>query len=60
MAKVKVKLDRLKFYDMKKRKTFTSNEYEYVVKDTSKGKVQFAVTDAPSGIKSWRIVKRLI
>ena len=54
------KKDRLKFYDMKKRKTFTSKEYEYVVKDTSKGKVQFAVTDAPSGIKSWRIVKRLI
>ena len=60
MAKVKVKLDNLKFYDMKKKKAFMSDDYIYVVKDTSKGKVQFAVTDAPSGIKSWRIVKRLI
>ena len=60
MAKVKVKLDNLKFYDMKQKKAFMSDDYIYVVKDTSKGKVQFAVTDAPSGVKSWRIVKRLI
>jgi hypothetical protein len=52
-------VEKLKFYDMRARKVFHSNEYEYVVKDTSRGKVQFAVTDAPSGVKSWRIVKKL-
>ena len=44
---------------MRARKAFHSDEYVYVVKDTSRGKVQFAVTDAPSGVKSWRIVKKL-
>ena len=53
------KLEKLKFYDMKQRKAFHSDEFGYVVKDTSRGKVQFAVTDAPSGVKSWRIVKKL-
>jgi len=45
-------MKKLKFYDLKKRKIFYSTKYIFKVK----GKRKFAVTTAPSGIKSWRIV----
>tara|TARA_B100000949_G_C14101259_1_gene374207 strand:- start:91 stop:252 length:162 start_codon:yes stop_codon:yes gene_type:complete len=48
----------LKFYDLKKKKSFKSSSYKMVTKKTKRGKVNFAVTTAPSGIKSWRIVSR--
>mgnify|MGYP001467110350 CR=1 FL=1 len=51
-------MEKLKFYDFKFRKSFHSDEYKYVVKNTSKGKVKFAVAEAPSRTKSWRIVGR--
>ena len=43
---------KLNFYDLKTKKKFTSDKYEIV----NKSGRRFAVTDAPSGIKSWRIV----
>ena len=57
-AKSKTSLPKLKFYDVKAKKGFTSSKYKIVVKNTKRGKVNFAVTDAPSGIKSWRIVSK--
>ena len=42
----------LKFYDLKAKKSFTTTKYKVVVK---KGR-RFAIADAPSGIKAWRIM----
>ena len=42
---------KLKFYDLKNKKSFTSSNYKIVKR---KGK-KFAVAKAPSGIESWRI-----
>ncbi|MFI5405066.1 MAG: hypothetical protein ACHQ1D_00990 [Nitrososphaerales archaeon] len=44
--------EKLSFYDLKAKKKFTSSNYKLV---TKKGR-SFAVTKAPSGIDSWRIV----
>ena len=45
-------METLSFYDLKSKKKFSTDEYKIVVK----GKRRFAVSDAPSGIKSWRIL----
>lgn len=45
-------MEKLNFYDLKAKKKFESNKYKIVVK---KGR-SFAVTKAPSGCQSWRIV----
>jgi hypothetical protein len=45
-------MKKLSFYDLKKRKKFTTDKYKFVVK---KGR-RFAVTKAPSGCECWRIV----
>jgi len=42
----------LKFYDLKAKKSFTSSNYTFKIKNGRK----FAVAKAPSGIESWRIV----
>jgi hypothetical protein len=47
-------MPKLKFYDLKSRKIFHTDKYVIKVK----GKRRFAVAKAPSGIKSWRIVKK--
>ena len=49
-------MPKLKFYDVKGKKSFYSDKYKLVVKRTKSGNRKFAVADAPSGIKSWRIV----
>ncbi|MFH1440341.1 MAG: hypothetical protein ABIG89_07255 [Candidatus Woesearchaeota archaeon] len=46
--------EKLSFYDVKGKKKFNSDKYEIKVK---KGR-RFAVADAPSGIKAWRILGR--
>jgi hypothetical protein len=46
--------EKLSFYDVKAKKKFNSDKYKVVNK---KGR-RFAVADAPSGIKSWRIMGR--
>jgi hypothetical protein len=42
------------FYDLKSKKKFKSKNYSY----KTRGGKRFAVTDAPSGIKAWRIVSQ--
>lgn len=42
----------LSFFDLKKKKKFTTSKYKIV----NKGKRRFAVATAPSGIASWRIL----
>lgn len=49
-------MPQLKFYDLKKKRTFTTDKFKFVVKQTKAGKRYFAVANAPSGVKSWRIV----
>jgi len=44
--------EKLSFYDLKAKKKFTTSKYTTV---TKKGR-RFAIADAPSGIKSWRIL----
>ena len=43
---------KLKFYDLKAKKAFETENYTLEIK----GKRKFAVTTAPSGVKSMRIV----
>jgi len=45
-------MEKLKFYDLKGRKSFMSDKYRKVKKS---GRL-FAVCKAPSGIESWRIL----
>jgi len=47
-------MPRLKFYDLKSRKSFESDEYKIV----TKGNTRFAVATSPSGVKSYRIVSK--
>jgi len=49
-------MQKLKFYDLKKRKIFISDKYVFVIKETKRGRRKFAVAIAPSGSKSYRIV----
>lgn len=46
--------EKLSFYDVKGKKKFTSDKYTTV---TKKGR-RFAIADAPSGIKAWRVLGR--
>jgi len=50
----------LKFYDLKKKKSFTSNKYSLQSKRNPRTKkmVYFAKTKAPSGSESWRIISK--
>lgn len=45
-------VEKLKFYDLKGKKSFMTDKYKVQIK---KGR-RFAVADAPSGIKAWRIL----
>jgi hypothetical protein len=47
-------MEKLKFYDLKGKKSFMSDKYKLVVK---KGR-KFAVAKAPSGNDAWRIVSK--
>jgi len=48
------KMEKLSFYDLKARKKFQTDKYVEVSK---KGR-RFAVANAPSGCKAWRILGR--
>lgn len=48
----------LKFYDLKRKKGFTSDKFKIVSKKTKRGMTYFAVTTSPSGIESYRIVSK--
>jgi len=47
--------DKLTFYDVKNKKSFSSATYVIKVK----GNTRFAVAKAPSGIEAWRIIGRV-
>lgn len=49
------KYEKLKFYDLKKRKAFTTDKYTVRKKKNR----HFAVTKAPSGTESWRIISKV-
>jgi len=53
-------MPKIKFYDVRKRKGFTSDRFVFRTKRNTRTKktVYFAVANAPSGIKSWRIVSK--
>ena len=44
----------LKFYDLKTKKSFTTDEYKIVVR----GNRRSAVATTPSGIPAWRAMKK--
>lgn len=46
----------LQFYDLKRKKSFTSDRYTLTSKKTKTGMKYFAVAKAPSGVPSYRIV----
>lgn len=48
----------LKFYDVKGKEKFSSTKYKLTSKNTKAGMRYFAIADAPSGIKAWRIVSK--
>lgn len=47
-------MPKLKFFDVKGKKSFHTDKF----KEVTKGKTRMAVADAPSGIKAWRILGR--
>ncbi|KKM00528.1 hypothetical protein LCGC14_1803470 [marine sediment metagenome] len=51
-------MHKLKFYDLKRRKSFTTDKYRLTSKRTKSGMRYFAVTKAPSKTESWRIVSK--
>lgn len=51
-------MPKIKFYDVKKKKSFIANKFVLKSKRTTKGMRFFAVAKAPSGINAWRIVSK--
>ncbi len=49
-------MKKLKFYDLKKRKSFFSSNYKITTRLVRGKKRKFAVAKSPSGIDSWRIM----
>ena len=47
-----------KFYDVKKKKSFTTDKFKLTSKKTRAGMRYFAIANAPSGIKSWLLVSK--
>ncbi len=51
-------MEKLKFYDVKGKKKFTSSKYKLTTRKAKGTTRYFAVSDAPSGIKAWRIISK--
>ncbi len=51
-------MEKLKFYDVKGKKKFFASKYVLKTRISKGVKRYFAVTDAPSGIKAWRIISK--
>ena len=49
-------MKQLKFYDLKKRKSFTTVNYKFVFKNVKGKRRKFAVAKSSSGTECWRIV----
>ncbi len=52
-------MPKLKFYDVKGKKSFTADKFKLKSKKTRGGMRYFAIAKAPTGIDSWRIVSKL-
>jgi len=51
-------MPKLKFFDMKTRKSFVTDKFKFVGRKV-KGNIRyFAVAKSPSGIEAWRIVSK--
>lgn len=51
-------MERLSFYDVKGKNKFNSTKYKLVKKKVKSGVRFFAIANAPSKIKAWRIVSK--
>ena len=51
-------MPKLKFYDVSKKKSITTDDFELRTKNTSRGKRYFAITINSSGTEVWRIVSK--
>lgn len=51
--------EKLKFYDVKGKRKFTSTKYKLTTRRVKGTTRHFAIADAPSGIKAWRIISKL-
>ena len=51
-------MPKLKFYDLRKRKSFMTDKFRLTSKRTKRGMTYFAVAKAPSGVETWRIVSK--
>jgi hypothetical protein len=50
---------KLKFYDVREKQPFETDQYEIVEKQTARGPMLFAVATSPyTGIKVWRLLGR--
>jgi len=49
-------MEKLKFFDVKAKKSFTTTKYRLTSRKTTKRITYFVVAKAPSGIEAWRIV----
>lgn len=49
-------MEQLKFYDLVKKKSFTSSNYRIVTKMVKGNQRRFAVAENDSGNQSWRIM----
>lgn len=51
-------MEKLKFYDVKSKKKFSTDKYAIKKKKNKRTGVtmKFAVANAPSGIKAWRVM----
>lgn len=50
-------MPKLKFFDVKAKKSFTTDKFRLMIKDTKVGKRKFAIAVSPlTGIESYRIV----
>lgn len=56
MREGKNKMPKLKFYDVSKKKSLTTDKFELRTKNTSRGKRYFAIAINSSGNEVWRIV----
>ena len=53
-------MDRLSFYDVKAKKKFNSSKYDLKTRKIKGTTRYFAVSNAPSKIKAWRIISKSV
>jgi hypothetical protein len=51
-------MKKLEFYDLGKKKKFSSGNYKLKAKDTKRGKRYFAVTKSEWGNDCWRVISK--